>query len=449
MSRSYEINMTEGPLFGKLIAFSLPLMLSNILQLLFNAADTIVVGRFVGSTALAAVGSTGALINLLINLFVGFSVGANVMVARFYGAGSDKEVEETVHTAILMSLISGVFMLAVGVLFTRQILVWMGSPSDVIDQSGLYLKIYFLGMPFNLLYNFGASILRAVGDTKRPLYYLTLAGVVNVILNLFFVIVVGIGVAGVALATISSQAISSLLVVRCLIRAEGSFKLNLHRLRIVKNKATRIMKVGLPAGIQGIVFSLSNVLIQSSVNSFGSTAMAGNTAAMNIEGFIYTAMNTFHHAAVNFISQNFGANKQDRIRRVALICFFMVTVVGLAAGWGAWLAGRILLGIYSSDPEVISIGLTRMSVLCTTYFLCGIMDMMVGCLRGVGYSFLPMVVSLLGACGLRILWLATIFRMQRTLMSLYISYPVSWIITASVHILCFILVRRRQRKGLI
>lgn len=448
MSKSYEMDMCHGPLFHKILVFALPLMLSNVLQLLFNAADTIVVGRFAGSTALAAVGSTGSLINLLINLFVGFSIGSNVLVARFYGAKSDQEVEETVHTAIMLSLISGVVLLVVGVTLTRQILVWMGSPEDVIDQSSLYLKIYFLGMPVNLLYNFGSSILRAIGDTKRPLFYLSAAGVINVILNLFFVIVLHMGVAGVALATIISQAISAGLIVRCLMRMEGCCHLDIHKLRIVKNKAVRIAKIGLPAGLQGVVFSLSNVLIQSSINSFGSIAMAGNTAAMNIENFIYIAMNTFHQTAMNFSSQNFGAGEQKRIHRVVFICLGLVIGVGLVMGFAAYLGGNFLLSIYSSDGEVITYGLNRMRIICTTYFICGIMDTMVGALRGVGYSFVPMVVSLLGACGLRIVWICTVFQWSRELNTLYISYPVSWLITACVHIICYIIVRKKQLKFL-
>ena len=408
MSQSYEIDMCHGPLFGKIIRFSIPLMLSGILQLLFNAADIIVVGRFVGSTALAAVGSTSSLINLLINLFIGFSVGANVLVARFHGAGRDDEVNETVHTAITLSMISGIFLLILGVTVTRTLLIWMGSPDDVLDQSSLYLKIYFLAMPATLLYNFGSSILRAVGDTKRPLFYLVTAGIINVCFNLFFVIVCHLGVAGVGLATVIAE------------------------------------QIGLPAGMQGVVFSLSNVLIQSSINSFGSTAMAGNTASMNIENFIYISMNTFQQTAMSFTSQNYGAGEEKRIHKVLFICQGLVISVGLIFGVGAWLAGDTLLSIYSSDPNVIQFGKDRMAVICTAYFLCGIMDTMVGALRGVGYSLMPMIVSLIGACGLRIVWIFTAFQIHRSLWMLYISYPITWIITGGVHILCYILVRRKQ-----
>lgn len=446
MKKSYEIDMCNGPLLGKILAFSLPLMLSGILQLLFNAADTVVVGRFAGSTALAAVGSTSSLINLLTNLFIGFSVGANVLIARFYGAKKDKDVGETVHSAILLSIICGVILLVLGFLVTKQILVWMGTPEDVLGQAALYMKIYFIGMPVMLLYNFGSSILRAIGDTRRPLYYLMAAGVVNVVLNLVFVIALGMGVAGVALATVISQALSAFLIIRCLSLLEGSCRLDVKKLCLKKDKTIQIIRIGFPAGLQGVVFSLSNVLIQSSVNSFGSVAMAGNTAAMNLEGFIYIAMNSFHQTAMSFTSQNLGAGKIKRINRVLLLCLSMVTFVGLFMGWAAYLLGKPLLHIYSSQGEVIRYGIMRMSVICTTYCLCGIMDVFVGALRGMGYSFMPMVVSLLGACGFRILWIFTIFQWHRSLLNLYISYPVSWLITGAVHALCYIIVKRKHLK---
>lgn len=446
MKKSYEIDMCNGPLFGKILAFSLPLMLSGILQLLFNAADTVVVGRFAGSTALAAVGSTSSLINLLTNLFIGFSVGANVLIARFYGAKKDKDVGETVHSAIFLSLICGVILLVLGLVVTKQILVWMGTPEEVLGQAALYMKIYFIGMPVMLLYNFGSSILRAIGDTRRPLYYLMAAGVVNVLLNLVFVIAFGLGVAGVAMATVVSQALSAFLIIRCLSLLEGSCRLDVKKLCLKKDKTFQIIRIGFPAGLQGVVFSLSNVLIQSSVNSFGSVAMAGNTAAMNLEGFIYIAMNSFHQTAMSFTSQNLGAGKVKRINRVLILCLSMVTLVGLSMGWAAYLLGKPLLHIYSSDGEVIRYGIMRLSVICTTYCLCGIMDVFVGALRGMGYSFMPMVVSLLGACGFRILWIFTIFQWHRSLLNLYISYPVSWLITGAVHALCYIIVRRKHLK---
>lgn len=438
--------MIHGPLLGKILLFTLPLMASSILQLLFNAADIIVVGRYAGSDALAAVGSTGALINLLTNLFIGFSVGANVLVARYYGAGQPKEVSETVHTSVMLSLIGGLLLAVVGILFATPLLSLMGTPDNVLPLAALYVRIYFAGMPVTLLYNYGSSILRAIGDTKRPLYYLAIAGVLNVVLNLLFVIVFEMSVAGVGLATIISQTLSAVLVVRCLMQTEGGCHLDLHQLKIHSNKLWKILQLGLPAGLQGSIFSLSNVLIQSSVNSFGAVAMAGNSAAANIEGFTYVAMNSFYQAAITFTSQNMGALKIKRIRRIAWQCLVCVTITGALLGNLSFLFGNQLLGIYSDEGEVIRYGIYRLEVIGTTYFLCGIMDVCVGCLRGIGYSFLPMIVSLLGACGFRILWIFTVFRGHHDLHTLYISYPISWTITACVHILCFLVLYHRMAK---
>ena len=443
MKKSYEVNMCEGPILGKVLIFSIPLMLSGILQLLFNAADVIVVGRFAGSQSLAAVGSTSALINLLINVFMGFSVGVNVLVARYYGGRKERDVSETVHTAVTLSLVCGLILVAVGLALTRPLLELMGTPDDVIDKAVLYMQIYFIGMPANMLYNFGSAILRAVGDTKRPLYYLSAAGVVNVILNLISVIIFHMDVAGVALATIISQAISAVCVLRCLMRHESCLKIRLGELKIHKEKLMGIVKVGLPAGMQGAIFSISNVLIQSSVNSFGSIAMAGNTAAQNIEGFIYNAMVAVYQANLSFTSQNYGAGKFSRINRIMFICIGVVSVVGFSIGVLAYGAGTSLLSIYSSDPEVIAYGMTRLQIIGLTYFTCGIMDTMVGSIRGIGYSVLPMLVSLTGACLFRIIWIFTIFQWSHTLLTLYISYPASWVLTATAHIVCFFLIRKK------
>ena len=443
----YEVDMCHGPLLGKIIVFAVPLILSGILQLLFNAADIIVVGRFAGSEALAAVGSTSSLINLLVNVFIGLSIGANVLVARFYGAGKDKEVEETVHTSILLSVISGGILLVAGVLSARPLLTLMGTPDNVIEHSTLYMKIYIVGMPVMLLYNFGAAILRAVGDTKRPLYFLFSAGIVNVVLNLIFVIVFSMGVAGVAWATVISQCISAALIVMCLMKSESSYRLYWKKLRIVPAKMKAIARIGFPAGLQGAIFSISNVLIQSSINSFGSVAMAGNTASSNIEGFIYNSMNAVYQTALSFTSQNYGAGEYKRMRKVMLICLGLVTLVGAVMGFGAILAGRHLLGIYSSDPEVIRFGLYRLTIIASTYYICGWMDTMVGVLRGMGYSVMPMLVSLTGACAFRVLWIFTIFAADRTLTTLYISYPVSWGITAAAHVICYFMIRKKVERG--
>ena len=424
MKKSYEIDMCDGPLLSKILLFSVPLMMSGILQLLFNAADIIVVGRFAGSSALAAVGSTSSLINLLINVFVGLSVGVNVLVAKYYGGQREKDMSETVHTAVLTSLLSGLFLVILGGIAARPLLHLMGTPDDVLDQAVLYMRIYFLGMPVLMVYNFGAAILRAIGDTRRPLYFLFMAGVVNVALNLFFVIGLGMGVDGVGWATVISEHVSALLVLKSLMEAPGALKLNLKELRIHPKKLKRIVKIGLPAGMQGAIFSISNVLIQSSVNSFGSIAMAGNTASANIEGFVYTAMNAVYQTNLSFTSQNLGGRKYSRINRIMYICLAVVTVVGITLGITAVLAGDLLLGIYSSDAQVLRYGMLRLEIICGTYFLCGIMDCMVGSLRGLGYSVIPMFVSLTGACGFRVLWVFTVFAAYRSLDVLYLSYPV-------------------------
>lgn len=442
-TKKYEIDMCHGPLLGKILVFYIPLMLSGILQLLFNAADIIVVGQFAGNESLAAVGSTGALINLIINLFIGLSVGANVLVARYYGANQQTELKEMVQTAIATSVISGILLMFVGFFVAKPALTLMGTPDDVIGQSVLYMRIYFAGMPFMMAYNFGAAVLRAVGDTKRPLYYLLIAGIVNVILNLIFVIYFSMHVAGVATATVISQAISAVLVIRCLLKTDSVYKLELKGIRISMDKLGKMFKIGLPAGVQGALFSISNVLIQSSVNSFGSVAMAGNTAGSNIEGFVYTSMNAFYQSAISFCGQNYGAKEYKRVGKALFICEVLVILVGLLLGNGAYLAGGTLLKLYSSDPEVISYGILRMRYISVIYFLCGMMDVMVGGLRGIGYSIMPMLVSLTGACLFRIVWIYTIFQEVRTLPCLYISYPISWILTFSVHLICFLIVYKK------
>ncbi|MDY3031624.1 MAG: MATE family efflux transporter [Clostridia bacterium] len=447
-SKTYEMDMCSGPLLGKILMFALPLMMSSILQLLFNAADIIVVGRFVGHEALAAVGATGPLTNLLINVFIGFSVGTNVMVAQFMGAGNKKDVSEVVHTSVMFSIICGTALIFLGNFFAEPMLRLMGTPEDVIGGAALYMRVYFSGMPIIMLYNFGSAIFRAIGDTKRPLYYLTAAGIVNVILNVIFVTQLHMGVEGVAFATVLSQVLSAALVVRSLMKSDGAYKLEIKKLRIHKRKLKYIVKIGLPAGMQGAVFSISNVLIQSSINLFGSVAMAGSTAAANIEGFVYMAMNAFHQTALSFTSQNYGSRNLDRIKRIMWLCLACVVGTGLIMGVSAWAFGNTLLRIYSSDPDVIASGMIRLAGICLPYFLCGIMDVMVGCLRGVGYSFVPMLVSVGGACGLRIVWIFTVFRMYRTLPVLYASYPVTWGITGLCHFICFWIIFKKIKKSL-
>lgn len=440
------MDMTQGPMFSQIFFFALPIMLSGILQLLFNAADTIVVGRFAGNQALAAVGSVGSLNNLIISLFIGLSVGANVLVARYTGSRSDDAVSQTVHTSVLLSVVGGILLAAIGFVLAHPLLEIMGSPEDVIDLAVLYVRILFIGMPVQMLYNFCAAILRAVGDTKRPLYYLTIAGVVNVVLNLIFVVAFHMSVAGVALATIISQSVSAVLVVRCLMGMDGPTRLYLRRLRISPGKLREIIRIGLPAGIQSSVFSLSNVVIQSSVNSFGSVVIAGNAASANVGSFIYQAMNTFQQAVTCFASQNLGARKPRRILTAMKASMIWAVVSGVALGVLSCVFGEPLLALYSSDPAVIAAGMERQIIVCAPYFLCGMMEVMTGALRGVGFSLLPMAVSILGVCVLRIVWVMTVFKAIPTLGCLMMSYPVTWLLTFVVLVILFARVWKRHVK---
>ena len=439
----YEIDMCNGTIMDKLISFAIPLMVSGILQLMFNAVDIIVVGRFSGSQALAAVGSTTALINMFINLFIGISLGANVLAARFYAAGKHKEMSETVHTAITLALISGVFMAVFGLVFSRFALELMGTPDDVIGQSALYMRIYFLGMPFFMLYNYGAAILRAVGDTRRPLVFLIVAGVTNALMNMFLVIVFHMGVAGVAIATVISQLISCFLVLRCLYQTESSYQLRFSRLCIKKCYLIQIFQVGIPAGVQSTVINFSNVLLQSSVNSFGATAMAGYTAANNILGFLYASVNAVTQACMSFTSQNYGVGKYKRMDRVLLDCGILSFVMAFVLGCGSYIFGGEILKIYTEDAEVIRCGVEILSITTVPYFLCGIMDLFPGALRGMGHSGVPMILSIIGTVGTRILWIFWVFPKYRSLFVLFISYPASWAITILLQVICFFMVRRK------
>lgn len=447
--KKYEIDMCNGPVLKKLLIFSIPLICSGVLQLLFNAVDVIVVGRFAGDNSLAAVGATTSLINLLVNLFVGLSIGANVLVARFYGAKQQKELDETVHTAIMLSIVGGILLTIIGVTFAPSFLKWMATPANILDLAVTYLRVYFIGMIPMLVYNYGAAILRAVGDTQRPLYYLIAAGVINVSLNLFFVIVLHWGVFGVGLATTLSQVVSAILVTRCLLKGTGAIKLVPKELKIYKDKLIRIMKIGVPAGLQGILFSISNVIIQSSINSFGEIVVAGNSAAANIEGFIYVAMNSFYQANISFTSQNYGAGKYDRINKILYNALGCVTVLGVAMGVACYYAGPQLLAIYTDNPAVIEAGMVRFSYIALPYVLCGIMEVIVGSMRGLGYVVAPMIVSLLGACALRLIWIGTIFQVEQfhTIGMLYLIYPISWVITTVAHIITFIIIRKKMNKN--
>ena len=438
----YEIDMCNGTIMDKLIAFAFPLMLSGVLQLMFNAVDIIVVGRFSGSSSLAAVGSTTALINVFTNLFIGISLGANVLAARFFAAGREKEMSETVHTSITFALISGIIMAVIGQICAKGALELMGTPEDVIGLSALYMRIYFLGMPFFMLYNYGAAILRAVGDTKRPLYFLIISGVINAVLNMVLVIVFDLGVAGVAIATVFSQMISCVLVLICLARTDASYRLYISKLGMKQEYLEQIFRVGIPAGIQSTVINFSNALLQSSVNSFGSTAMAGYTAANNVLGFLYMSINSVTQACMSFTSQNYGVGKYKRMDRVLLDCMILSVSVALLLGCGAYIFGTQILQIYTEDAQVVQCGLEILSITTVPYFLCGIMDLFPGALRGMGYSAVPMILSIIGTVGTRILWIFVFFPQYRSLYFLFISYPGSWLATIVMQVICFVVVRR-------
>lgn len=447
MSSSNELDMSSGSVMKHVIEFSVPLMLSGILQLLFNAADIIVVGKYVGKTALGAVGSTSALINLITVLFMSLSVGTSVTIARSYGAKDYDGCQNALHSSVALAFLCGIVSLILGLFLSKPALQLMKTPDDIIELSTLYMKIYFLGAPAFVFYNFGAMALRAVGDTKGPLNFLTIAGVVNVILNLILVIGFDLSVAGVAIATVVSQYVSASLIFISLLKNDGFCRLNLRKLKLHKNSVFEILRIGIPAGVQSMVFSMSNVLIQSSVNSFGSSGIvAGNSAAGNLEGFVYTSMNSVHHAAVTIVGQNYGAKKYDRINKSVACCTAFVTAVGVILSSLILVFNHKLLSIYSSDEEVIANGLIRMQVILTTYFTCGIMEVFVGALRGLGCSLLPMFVSIFGVCGIRIVWIYTIFKMHHTLNALYLSYPVSWIITALIQFICFVIYKNKIVK---
>lgn len=442
-SKRREVDMLSGPMLPNILLFTFPLMLTGMLQLLYNAADVVVVGRFAGAQALAAVGSTNSLINLLVNLFMGLSVGASVVIARGFGAGDERIIHRGVHTAITVAGIGGTLCMVLGLVASRPMLALMGSPEDVIDGASLYLKIYFVGMPANMLYTFGAAVLRAVGDTKRPLLYLSISGAVNVMLNLILVIVFHLGVAGVAIATVTSQVISACLVLHYLMRTTKVIRLDVKKLHVDRRVLGELLKVGLPAGFQATLFSFSNVLIQSSVNSFGSIAMAGNAASQNLEGFVYTAMNSVYQANLTFASANYGAGNKPRVRKCMWVCQGTVFGIGLVLGAIFYALAPQLLSIYNSDPAVIEVGRLRMSYIVRTYFLCGMMDTIVGQLRGIGSVLMPMVVSICGACLFRVVWILTVFAQFHSLPLLYLSYPISWALAFVIHLGWYFVLAKR------
>ena len=449
MSKNYQLDMTKGSIFWVLLKFSIPLICSSILQLLFNAADVIVVGQFAGDESLAAVGATTAIINLLVNLFIGLSVGTTVIAANFFGSNRNEELSQTVHTAILISVIGGIILSIVGVVFSKQILQITKTPKEILDLATVYLKVYFAGILPTVVYNFGCALLRAKGDTKRPLYVLLFSGFINVILNLIFVIVFNMNVAGVALATVISQIIASIFIIKFLIDENSSFKLIFSKLKINLQIFIKIIKIGVPAGFQGIIFSLSNVIIQSAINSFGANVIAGNSAASNLEGFVYIAMNSFAQGALTFVSQNLGAKKYDRIKKAVGVSLCCILVIGLILGNVIVLFGNNLLRLYSENPIVIDFGMNRLRLICSLFVLCGLMDVMGNIIRGLGHSFLPMIITLIGACGIRILWIKTIFEVSKfhTCETIYISYPISWIATFIALFISFLFIIKKMENA--
>ena len=452
MMKGKNQNMLQGPLLGSIISYTIPIILTSILQLLFNAADLVVVGRFCGSISVAAVGATGSITALIVNLFVGLSVGAGVTVAHGVGSREDEVVHRTVHTAIPMALVSGAVLTVLGILLSETLLTMMGTPANVLRLSSVYMKIYFAGITFTMVYNFAASILRAVGDTKSPLVFLTIAGVINVLLNLVFVTVLHMNVAGVALATTISQAFSAIAMVVVLMKRTDAAKLCLKKMRFYKVQMAKMIRIGLPAGIQSSLFSISNVMIQSSVNSFGDILMSGNAAAQNIEGFLYVSLNAFHQTAVNFIGQNVGAKQYSRVKKIVWTCLALAMAVGLGMGLLLYGFGESLLSIYITDSaEAIAWGLVRMKVICRFYFLCGLMDVSTGALRGLGASVSPMIISVLGVCGIRIGWIATIFQIPRfhTPESLYSSYIFSWSLTFLIQMYAFLKIYKKHTRNLL
>ena len=446
MTRTRDHDFSQGPLLKKFVMFSLPILAMNMLQLLFNAVDMIVAGRFVGHRALGAVGASGALINLLVNLFMGLSVGTSVVVAQDYGAGRYRDVSRGVHTSLYLSALTSLPVMLAGFFFCEPLLKMMGTPEDILGISALYMKIYFLGLPGLMVYNFGSAALRAVGDSRHPMYYLIAGGLVNVFMNIFFVARLGMGVDGLALATIISQYISLMLLLVHLKRANDPIRLKFKDLRPDKQKLLQIIKIGLPAGLQGMLFSVSNVLIQSAVNGFGTIMVAASSAASNIEGFVGTSMNALYSAAITFTGQNMGAKKYDRIDTIAKISTGLIVFAWITLGGLTMLLGRPLLNIYTDNPEVVELGMVRINILMAAYFTCGMMNVYPGITRGMGYSIPPMLSTLIGACLLRIVWLWTVFAAWPTPAVLFLCYPVTWLISGTGQVGIFLYARKKVRR---
>jgi len=445
-NKSQEIDMLNGPLTKNIIRYTIPIILTGLLQLLFNAADLIVVGQFCNETSVAAVGNTGAITALVVNFFMGFSTGTGVSIAQNIGARDDKAVHRAVHTALPIAVISGIIMMIVGISFAEGVLHLMNTPDEVLPLSSIYMKIYFSGTIFIMVYNFCASILRAAGDTKSPLIYLTISGVINVILNYIFVVFFDMNVAGVALATTISQGVSAVLVVVRLMRRTDGCKLEIRKIKIYKRPLAQIVAIGLPAGIQSALFAISNTIIQASINSFdNSVLMSGNAAAGNIEGFVYVIINAFSQTAINFVGQNVGAKRYDRVKKIVLTCLALVTVAGITAGIIVYILGPVLLSLYiPNSQEAVDWGMVRLTWICIPFFLCGLMDVSTGALRGMGISLAPMIITVVGVCGMRILWVYTIFEKYHFIECLYLSYTVTWMLTFIVESLVFCYVYKKR-----
>lgn len=439
--------MTTGSLFPKILSFAFPLMITGLLQIVYNAADVMVVGRFAGSVSLAAVGATSTLVNLMLNLFLGLSMGSGVVVAKHIGAADNAAVHRSVHTAMLLSLVSGILIGLFGFIISPFALKAMGTPAEVLKLSSLYLKIFFLGTPANMIFNYGASILRATGDSKRPLYILTYTGILNVVLNIFFVVKCHMDVAGVALATIIAQYVSAVCVLYILLNINSVIHLSPKKLTIYKDELKDILRIGIPAGLQGSLFSLSNVIIQSSINSFGAAAIAGNTASGNVDSIIFTCCNSVSQTATTFTSQNFGAGQYRRIRKIYFNCIGTSAAIAVIFGIALWFFGPQILTVFSTDAEVIELGMIRLRLFAVTYIINSALDVTTGQMRGLGKSVIPMIVTMVGVCGLRILWVFTVFPQHRSLFMLYFSYPVSWFITGSVLVVMYAITFRKILKG--
>ncbi|MBE6358863.1 MAG: MATE family efflux transporter [Lentisphaerae bacterium] len=447
--QSYQVDMCHGPLLWQIIRFTIPLIISGVLQMLFHSADLIVIGQLTSEKALAAVGATGSLTMLLINIFIGLSIGTNVLVARYLGKNSRKDTSRTVHTAIMTSLFGGAFLAAAGITLAKPMLKLMGTPEDILDMSALYMWVYFGGMPAVMLYNFGSAVLRAMGDTTRPFYFLLFSGIINVLLNLFFVIVFHWDVAGVAAATVISQAIAGVLVLRVLYKMRGPCRFKWQNLRFKWKNMRELLWIGVPAGFQASCFSLSNILIQSALNTFGSAAIAGLTAGGTLEMLSYVAQGAIGQTVVSFVGQNHGAKNFDRMKKSIIICVGFAACCALVVETTLLTFSRPLLSVFNTNPEVIAFGVRRLWCTLPLLFICSSMDVMTGALRGMGHSVAPTGITLTCICALRVVWLYTVFAWYPTLEVVLLSYPVTWVLNAAgVGILLVVTFRKEKRKCL-